>query len=221
MAAIDYRGVWKARRYDWKERIGRSQSLSRGAKLLATRLCDSYANHKTACCWPSNETLALALGADVRSVQRWLKELRLQGWVSSVRIPGRRRALQLVFPKDGEHDREHDAFGDAPMTEQTSKHDRSVAAHNEPKKNLTHSAGSRGALSFQVINSGEASYIEAWKDWIHQNLEHDVEQVFEFIATYGGFALPSRYPTSNAKDRERYQAFFDAAVRSNGAVFGG
>lgn len=43
-------------------------------------LLSTYANQQDLC-WPSIRTLAEAAGASVRTVQRWMHELELAGWV--------------------------------------------------------------------------------------------------------------------------------------------
>lgn len=55
--------------------------LSDGAKLVAVVLCDTFANSKTALCYPGVKTLAETLGKSERSIRRALAELREAGWI--------------------------------------------------------------------------------------------------------------------------------------------
>lgn len=62
-------------RFTWKKKVSACDELSRGAKHLASFLCDTYVNRHTGQCFPKNRTMAEAMGLSERTVQRHLKEL--------------------------------------------------------------------------------------------------------------------------------------------------
>jgi hypothetical protein len=90
---IDYRGSWKLDRHKWKKLVSRSDVLNRAAKHFARQLCDDFANHKTACCWMSNDTLADHFDVDCRTVQRYIKLLKADGWIVDVKSGRKRDAV--------------------------------------------------------------------------------------------------------------------------------
>lgn len=221
-APINYGDTWKSQRNAWKKQIGASTELSASTKVLGAHLCDGYANHKTACCWMGNDTLAKDLNVNVRSIQRGLKELQANGYAQKVRLPRRRRALQLVFPGCSEGDSEHDTSPPPRVTSRSFEHDRSVCPYIEPKKNLRKSAtGIRPIYGFRylIIGEDDTSCIAEWKGWISAHIENDRDEIFKCLTVRGGFALPSRYPTSDPSDAYVYRQFFSEAVRSAGAMF--
>lgn len=218
---IDYRGTWKTRRYEWKRQLGRSQNLSRGAKLLATQLCDNYANHQTARCWPSNRTLADLLGVNVRTIQRYLAELKSNGWLRNVRLSKRRRAMQLVFPGGTERDILDDIPNGANMTNLPPERGNSVAPHDEPKKNLKakrRSGPSLGHSSYLLVNEDETLQREAWTDWMLKNLDGEINLILGYTKRGDSYCLPSRYPGDREEDRQRYLAFFSAVLSTKGRM---
>ncbi len=54
---FDYDGKWKTLRWDWKKMVARSNAISSPAKHVASQLCESFANSKSACVWAKNDTL--------------------------------------------------------------------------------------------------------------------------------------------------------------------
>ncbi len=185
-------------------------------------LCDAYANYKTACCWPSNETLAKNLEADVRSVQRWMQELREGGWAQRVKLNGRRRAIQLTFPQQRERDTEHDRQGDSGPTNMSSEHDRHVAPYKEPKKNLRNDCagpGHKRSFNCLVIRDGEPQYLDAWKTWISEQTGLCPDSALASVRTLSGHYLPSRYPSSDPNAQQHYEAYFEEAMKTRGRMF--
>lgn len=220
---INYRGAWKTLRYDWKKRVGRSQNLSRGAKLLATQLCDTYANSSTGCCWPSDQTLAELFRVSTRTIQRWVLELLKNGWVKNVRLNCRRRALQLVFPNTAEDDNKRDKSSVAKTTNLPSGPDTRVASHKEPKKNLgkgSDGGGTGEILKTIIVTPREIGSLQAWADWIDLNLDSPAETVLQSVKCGSGFLLPCRFPSNQPSFRESYLAYFEASIRSRGPDFG-
>lgn len=221
-APIDYCGSWKTRRYAWKKQISNALSLNRGAAVLAMYLCDNYANHKTACCWPSNKTLADNLKVDVRSIQRWLRDLRIGGWVSPVNIRGHRRAIQLTFPPVRERDIEHDMQSDSDPTVQSFKHDKNVVPYIKPKKNLNNDGCVRrqeSPISYHFVSWDDEHYLSAWKQWIVEHLKASPDEVLECVKAGGGYNLPSRYPGETPMEQRKNKEFFEQAVQTEGRIF--
>ncbi len=58
------------------------QRVSRNARLLGCLLW-SYRNKDTGEAFPKQETLAGRIGVSVRSIQKWMAELREHGWMQS------------------------------------------------------------------------------------------------------------------------------------------
>jgi hypothetical protein len=219
---IDYRGGWKLDRHKWKKLVSRSGVLNRAAKHFARQLCDDFANHKTACCWMSNDTLADHLGVDCRTVQRYIKLLKADGWIVDVKIWPYRRALQLVFAKRVKRDIEdgNKATGEAkPLS---SNHDRNVAAsYIEPKNNLKRDLGvPKNSTPHRCVHvsKDEENCIEGWASWVDANTEFEFDVLLPLLLTNGMYAFPSRFPSEDPTEVARYLQFFDEVIASNGRI---
>lgn len=139
---VDYNGCWKLDRHKRKKLISRSDVPIRAAKLFARQPCDDFANHKTACCWMVNDTLADHFDVDGRTLQRHLKAVKAAGFINEVKIWPNRRALQLVFAKRIEGDIEGDSKDPNDAKLLSSNHGRNVVpSYIEPKKNLKRDLG--------------------------------------------------------------------------------
>ena len=217
------RASWKKARWTWKEQVNSTQGISRGAKLLGLLLCDRYANHQTARCWPSNATLADLLGVNKRTVQRYLIELRREGWVRAASMKGKRRAMELCFPPSMLDGDKGDTGCADRVTLLSPQHDRSVAPHIEPMKNLRSTCLSRGrasSLRYLIVGHSEANSLESWKAWVADNTCHDPAEVLNLLQRRAGFLLPSRYPDTQPENIKLYQQFFDLAANSEGRFLG-
>lgn len=126
---------WNKRRFDWKRDLNRSPDLSNGAKRFGAVLCDQYVRRENGQCWPANRTLATAMALHVRSVQRYIKELMIHGWLQQVHIPRRRRGLQITWPRQAKHDTKYDIKGDIHQSRLSPESDSAVAPYIEPSKN--------------------------------------------------------------------------------------
>ncbi len=210
---IDYNGSWKMRRYQWKKAVMHCQHLSGGAKLLATYICEQYANAQTACCFPSNDTLASALGFNVRTVQRHLGALKRGAWMKQVRMNNRRRALQLVFPPYIEHDSEHDIERVRPVTSVSRKHDSRVAPYKEPKNNLRNNHGRRAfRLTIITVGEQEAPSLEAWRVWISRKMIQSPDEVMRAVRSGSGYQLPCRFPDEELETAKSYLDYLEWAL---------
>ncbi|RUM95511.1 helix-turn-helix domain-containing protein [Pseudaminobacter arsenicus] len=69
----------------WVEQGLRDHALSDGAFRVLASLAYDFLNRKKRTCWPSQETLAEALGMPVRTVQRHLSTLRSRGHLRVIR----------------------------------------------------------------------------------------------------------------------------------------
>lgn len=220
---FDYGEAWKQQRYDWKRRIGTSQDLSRGAKFLAVQVCDTYANARTACCWPSNATLADLIGVDVRTIQRHLRQLFGHGWIRAVRIKGHRRAFQLVFPAGFERDSRGDIAGHSNVTNPSHERDSRVAPYTEPKRNHRDRQSIddiQPKISYVLVGVNERENVELWNEWISRNTRYDPTVVFPLIERGNVYLVPSRFPPGSEEDKKRSMAFMEAVFASEGKVLG-
>lgn len=87
---------WTKDRWAWKRAAIADKLLSAPAKILARALVDNWANGKTGFCNPKVQTMADALGKDVRSIQRALASLENNGWIT-VRHQGRAKSSVITF----------------------------------------------------------------------------------------------------------------------------
>jgi len=71
----------------------RDDALPPGAKLVALALVNEWAWSKPEC-WPSDPTIARALGMSAGHVQRCLAALERRGWIER-RHDGRERLIRL------------------------------------------------------------------------------------------------------------------------------
>lgn len=200
---FDYNGKWKTLRWDWKKMVARSNAISSPAKHVASQLCDSFANSKSACVWAQNDTLAKHFGVKVRTIQRHLAKLASLGFLRKVRIPGKRRTYQLVFPAGVKTGWEHDTERVQKMTSASSKHDKAVALYTNPRKNQSEDYG-----SYIVISEDEIASLDSWKSWIESILALEADVVLEALSSRHGFCLPCRFPSEDEGDRNRYLRFF-------------
>lgn len=217
---IDYRGSWKQDRHKWKKLVSRSDVLNRAAKHFARQLCDDFANHKTACCWMSNDTLADHFGVDCRTVQRYIKLLKADGWIVDVKIKSYRRSLQLVFPKRVKGDIENDKKAAGEAKPLSSDHDKNVAASCiEPKNNLRRDPGTPKTLyshGYVNVAENEENCIESWASWVDANTELEFDALLPLLLKKGSYAFPSRFPSDDPTKVARYIQFFDYVIASNG-----
>lgn len=210
----EYNGTWKKRRYAWKKNLATKQNLTGGAKLLGTFLCDTYANSSTGCCFPSNKTLAEALGVSKRTVQRHMRELIDGNWIKLVHIEGRRRGLQLVLPVVHRGDTKGDNRHESMVTHLASQHVSVGAPYIEPKNNLSDDPRLRERFhSFITVHSSETQSIEAWKGWLCENVVDPPEQVLESVACREGYKLPCRFPKKTEAGSAEHREFFKACRR--------
>ena len=215
-APLDYMGTWQKRRYHWKKELTRCQHLSRGAKWLASILCDNYANYKTACCYPSNDTLAGLMNLSVRTVQRDLEELKRGQWTKQVRLKNRRRSLQLVFPPYVKDDSEHDTRHRYGMTPMTRKPDTGVAPYREPKKNLKRAPReARRRISCITVGAQENQSLENWRQWVSRHMGRDPEDVLNSVRSNAGYLLPCRFPGDKPDDVDAYLDYFQSMISTS------
>lgn len=161
--------------------------------------------------WGSNETLAKALAVDVRTVQRYIKELKATGWVEEVDIPRRRRGLKLVFPGGPEHDNEDDRGAVSPTSILSPKHDKTVVPYNkdkEPIYNQRHSRSKNQAYPVCHIACHEKLSISEWLTWLAENASLDGYEAMKAVKQGDLYLLPSRFPSEDPAKHADYVAYF-------------
>ena len=121
------KGAWNKLRFEWKKQINRSSFISRSAKQMASYLCDECVNRHTGQFFHGNETLAAGMGVDVRSIQRYLSELRRLGWLERNHVAGKRRAFQLSIPSGIDIGAKRGKGGGSEMPILSSKRDKDDA----------------------------------------------------------------------------------------------
>ena len=179
---IDYGSHWKSLRYKWKRDVAACRDLTQGAKYLATQICDNYANSKTACCWPKTSTLARSIGVDIRTIQRYLVELRTQGWVTEVDIAGHAGAFQLTSALPRRLPTAGDKLVGSRAANLSPEHDNSVASYRKPKKEPL-----RRAFASVVVRGSEEEVLREWSDWIERHTDYDVASLFSRISSSDSF----------------------------------
>lgn len=205
------------RRFAWKTMILQDPNISRGAKLFATCLCDTYVNKHTGACWPKNETVAKRLGVSKRSVQRYYRNLEVTGYLIHVAVGRTRRAHRINLPC-GWGDSEDDNFSSLEVTEVASNRDTSVTPYKNQGKNKRNAASAKD-MKYIAVGFFEKPILDGWEDWLIKNTDHDAEAVFNLLRKGEQAFLPARYP--NQDETRRYQKFFEMVVVSNGKCFGG
>ena len=139
----------------------------------------------------------------MRTIQRHLAKLASLGFLRKVRIPGKRRTYQLVFPAGIGTGWEHDTERVQKMTSASSKHDKAVTLYTKPRKNQ-----SEDYNSYIVIREDETASLDAWKSWIEDNLALEADVVLKAFSSRHGFYLPRRFPSEDEGDRNCYLRFF-------------
>ena len=208
--AIEYSGTWKSVRHDWKRIVARSQNLSQGAKYLARILCDEYANFRTGCCWPKNQTLAKLVDKDVRSVQRYIAELKRHRFITEVQMDGQRRALQLVLPAGLGGDSKHDKYADCSMTSPSPNNDMRVAPYKEPRKNINDQAKRARDFSYVLVQRNDGLSFNAWNTWATDVGCLNFEEILVHLEKDGAYCLPCRFPGTDAVHLDHYFDYFSA-----------
>lgn len=121
-----------------------------------------------------------------------------------VKIPRRRRGLQLTFP----HGHERDSEGDNPrptnMTKLSCKDDRTVARYNkEPSKNQKRTFGT------VVVGAEETHILENWLVWLDDKFGQRADRYLSAVKSDNKYNLPSRFPSTAPCDEERHRAYFE------------
>lgn len=214
MSTLGADGVYKKLRFTWKRELNASHDLSRGAKLLAVSVCDTYVNKDSGQFWAKNKTMSAALGVSKRSVQRHLRELEDKGWLRKIEKPGLRRAYQISFPKRVEGDTEHDNLSPSKKTQMAPKHDTAVTPYKNQVNNQRKESSSQMPVGFLLVGCEETSSIAAWRTWFSSKPEFEADQVLQLLRTENAYRLPERFPKEGKESS--YEAFFRAGVQTEG-----
>lgn len=207
MNAID-RDSWAVRRFEWKKAINRSHEPSRGAKQLASFLCDEFVNRNTGRCWPGNRTLAEGLGVNTRTIQRYLAELVERRWVRLVKVKGRRRTIQIQFPAADEGDNEDDNGSRANRTNLSPENDMVVVHHKNQGKKQIRPGREPLRMGSVLVQDNEATSICSWLTWIESKTSANPAEVLGRFKRKEGYDLPGRYPAENGARDEEYARYF-------------
>jgi hypothetical protein len=203
---------WSKLRFDWKKRVNRSQNVSRGAKCLASFLCDEYVGRDSGRCWPANATIALAMGVSKRTVQRYLSELNSDGWISYVAVRNRRRTIQITMPDHIKGDNKGDRATASNMTVSPLQRDTAVIPYKNQVNNQVKTGQPDERIPAFPISEDEGNLIEGWKGWVKEHTHHDPASVFKMLRSNGSFWLPSRYPKDGEVAKAMYVSFFNAVM---------
>ena len=85
-------------RLAWLDQLVLYQNVSARSFLLAYCL-SGYVNRKTRDAWPSLDTLAKSLGANERTIRRWMEELTALGYLGKTRGGnGHSNRYRMLFP---------------------------------------------------------------------------------------------------------------------------
>jgi hypothetical protein len=211
---------WSKRRFDWKAEVFKSKTVSRGAKNLAVVLCDTYAGRNTGKCWPGNRKLAENLCVVERTIQRYLAELLDAGWLLLVKIPRRRRGMQLAFPHDIKGFK-HDNVSFSNTTQLTPKHDRAVAPYTiEPRKNQKDIKSDIFQRRRIMVSETEKFSLNAWQKWLSQNTDYSVVEIFKLLRKGDAYCFPCRFPESSEERKEDYKYYFSLVSETGGKCIG-
>jgi hypothetical protein len=210
-------------RFEWKNCVNADPRVTRGAKQMATRLCDTYVNKHTGLCWPKNATLAAKLGTTVRTIQRHYRNLEETGYLTRVKLGKLRRAHRITLPPpegDTEHDTQHDKTSRSRATNPPPEGDATVTHYKNQGNNKGKKAHA-GSVSMQCVrvDNNEAGALAEWDFWLKTNTNHNLEKVSKLLRKDGAYFFPSRFPRND--ETSRYKAFFAAVVASNGKCLPG
>ena len=212
-------GAYNKFRFIWKAQVNASIHLSRGAKLLATRLCDKHVNRDTGLCWPRNDTLAAELAVSERTVQRGINNLKAASFLQPVKLKNIRRTFLITLPNSPDGDKEHDNLSPSSMTKRTSEDDKTVAPYRNQVNNQRRARLASTSFPTVSIGNGEEKILGHWTNWMKENLEYDVSKMFELLRKGSSFFFPARFPKSD--DSPIYHRFFRAVLESNGSILPG
>lgn len=205
-------------RFEWKKEVNADPTVSRGAKHFATCLCDNYVNKHTGCCWPKNKTIAKKLSVQVRTVQRYYRELERKGYLCPVCQDGARRAHKICLPRredTNKGDSGYDIPSPSNMTCRAPEGDTVVT----PYKNQGNNQGKRRSHMPSVlrcirVSDNEHQALNEWRSWITENTEFDACQLLNLVRRREAYLLPGRYPQSN--ERANCMKFFESVIDSEG-----
>lgn len=208
------KGAYNKIRFDWKKQVNASHSLPRGAKHMASHLCDKYVNKDTGCFWPSNARLAKDFAVDERTIQRWLRPLKRGRWIKFVRIKNIRRAFQICFPEQAKGDSEHGKLSPSGTTILSPQHDKTVTPYKNQVYNQEKRPQDYREFGTVLVADREEHILSGWKHWLEKHTSYDLDMVLNLLRTRGGYMLPVRYPVE--KDKDKYLSFFKSAIASEG-----
>lgn len=204
-------------RFIWKRQVNEDSNLSRGAKQMASCLCDSFVNKETGRCWPKNATLAKRLGVDKRTVQRYVKMLEQAGYLRRVKVRNVHRAHQICLP-DLKGDSRGDSLSPREVTLLSLKGDTAVTPYKNQGKNIKDSSAVDRSISCLLISDLESGALASWKLWFENHWPGDDIELLQLLRRAGNYLLPSRFPKD--EDTARYLAFFEWVTATNGEELG-
>jgi len=207
------------KRFDWKKAVSADPFLSRGTKLLATCLCDTYVNKHTGCCWPKNRTLAKRLAVNERSIQRYLRQLENACYLETVDLPNIRRAYRICFPAT-KGDSNHDNLSPPATTRRSHEGDKAVTPYkNQGKNNEKKDSFVAGNMPCVSVSDQETAALAEWERWLVRETEFEVGKVFQLLRTASGHMLPGRYPLPERTSL--YRCYFEEVWNSGGLCLPG
>ncbi len=204
-------------RFTWKRLVNEDTNLSRGAKQMASCLCDTYVKKETGRCWPKNATLAKRLGVDKRTVQRYIKMLEQAGYLRRVEVRNAHRAHQICLP-DLKGDSRGDSLSPQEVTLLSLKGDTAVTPYKNQGKNIENTSVVVRSMSCLLISDLETGALESWKLWFENHWPGDDVALLQLLKRAGHYMLPSRFPRD--EDTARYLAFFNWVAATNGKELG-
>ncbi|WP_425085182.1 helix-turn-helix domain-containing protein [Ruegeria profundi] len=206
-------------RFEWKKRVHATDQLARRTKHFASFVCDEFVSKESGCYWASNATLANRFGVHNRSIQRYLQELEMFGWIRRVRRRDVRRMFQITVPKNSlEHDTHRDTNARRKATTVSCEDDKLVAPYKNigrNKENVTVATGLGGYLWF---SEDDNQILHEWEAFITANTVFDFGSLLQMLRKNDSIALPTRFPKQEEIDR--YVRFFSDVVLSKGQSIG-
>jgi biotin operon repressor len=205
----------KELRFAWKNKVRHAHNLSRGARQFAAYMVDEYLYTDTSECFASNETLADALGVSVRTIQRYIEELKLGGWID---LSKRRRLRRIIRPSYrclAQHDKEHDSPVAASMPPMSSEHDMNVAPYmNQQKKQNTGAGFGSQVVGISILKTEEV-WLENWKHWIECHTKLAWASLLPRLWNGTAYDFPMRHPPDDAVAEKQARDFFEFMMNSN------
>lgn len=221
----------------WLQQLSCDKDLSDSARSVALYIVTTHLNGHAEKAWPSYQTIAIATGKSVKTIQRAIRELEIKGWFEVLRGNGvghnteyrpsaasilrasearekTDKVVALYLEKGGQTRpaRRSDASGEGghicPPNPEKEKINKPNSREGAPP-----SVETRRAIPQVFVADRRTDQIEQWRSWLSRHGFSSLEALGVRMLKAGkaGYALPGYWPPDDAcPDARDWLSFFSS-----------